>query len=208
MEMLKKGFIISALLCLNIFYACTIYRTPRIEDAYYKNFEYEFKFRMPSGWDFHRKMPDEIKDGIAAYFMEDFLVLLTNPGSRGIIVVAADKTKEDIVSLGTDKEPFTERLLERIKEREETFTKEYGYENFTYEVGPLTVKEGYGPTFIYKESAKSKTGDKYVRLEYLSRCQEDSTCSLVFTLICKEADFDGNYSTLSKLADSAKKVYQ
>jgi len=208
MNILRKGLLILALICLNAVYACTIYRTPRVEDAYYKNFEYEFKFRMPSGWDFHKNMPDEIKDGIAAHFKDDFVVLLTNPNTRGTIVVSADKTKEDIISLGIDKDAFKEKLLERIKEREEEFTKEYQYENFTYEVGPLTVKEGYGPTFIYKESAKSKTGDKYVRLEYLNKCQKDNTCSLIFTLICKEADFDSNYSTLSKLADSAKKVYQ
>jgi len=208
MNIMKKGLLILALICLSTLYACTIYRTPRVEDAFYKNFEYEFKFRMPSGWDFHKNMPDEIKDGIAANFKDDFIVLLTNPNTRGTIVVSADTTKDDIVSLGIDKEAFKVKLLERIKEREEEFIKENEYEDFTYEVGPLTVKEGYGPTFIYKESAKSNNGDKYVRLEYLTKCQKDDTCSLIFTLICKEADLDSNLSVLNKLADSARKVYQ
>jgi hypothetical protein len=208
MDIIKKGFIILALIWLSTFYACTIYRTPRVEDSFYKNFEYEFKFRVPTGWEPHRDMPDEIEDGVARYFKDDFVVMLTNPDNRGIVIVSADKADEDIISLGYDKDSFKEKLLERIREREETFTKEYGYENFTYEVGPLTVKEGYGPTFIYKESAKSKEGDKYVRLEYLNVCREDRTCSLAFTLICKEADFDANYSEFSKIADSARKVYQ
>ncbi len=208
MDIIKKGFIALALISLSTFYACTIYRTPRVEDSFYKNFEYEFKFRVPGNWEPHRNMPDAIKDGIAANFKDDFVFMLTNPGNRGIIVVSADTTKEDIISLGIDKDAFKEKLLERIKEREEEFTKDLQYENFTYEVGPLTVKEGYGPTFIYKETGQSKNGDKYARLEYLNKCQEDDTCSLIFTLICREADFDGNYSVLTKLADSARKVYQ
>jgi hypothetical protein len=208
MDILKKGFIILTLVCLNIICACTIYRTPRVEDAFYKNYEYEFKFRMPAGWDFHKNMPDEIKEGIAEHFSEDFVVMLTNPDSRGIIVVSADKSDLDIISLGMDKEAFKTKLMEQIKEREEEFTGDHEYQDFNYEVGPLKVKEGYGPTFIYKESGKSKNGDKYVRLEYLNKCQKDCTCSVAYTLICKEEDFDGNYEILSKVADSARKVYQ
>ena len=85
---------------------------------------------MPAEWDFHKKMPNEIKDGIAANFKDDFVVLLTNPKTRGTIIVSADTTKQDIISLGIDKEAFKEKLLERIKEREEEFTKEYLYEDF------------------------------------------------------------------------------
>jgi len=208
MNIMKNGFMILALIGLSAFYACTIYRTPRVEDAYYKNFEYEFRFRVPTGWEPYKEMTDEIEDGVARHFKDDFVLMLANPDNRGIVIVSADKTDEDIVSLGHDANAFKAKLMERIQEREETFAKEYEYKNFAYEVGPLKVKEGYGPTFIYKESGLSKEGDKYARLEYLNKCREDCTCSLIFTLICREADFDANYSVLSKMADSARKVYQ
>jgi len=194
-------------LSLGFVWGC-LYRTPRIENAYYKNFEYEFKIKIPHEWQSHKNITDEIKDGTAAPFAEDFILMLSNPKTNGIILVTATKSDEDIIALNANKEAFQNRLLALLTEREEMLTAEYGYEGYTYELGSLEIAEGYGPTLTYFENAKNQNGDMFVRAVYLNKCQKDETCTLAFTLLCKEADYNLNAKALTKVTDTAMKVYQ
>jgi len=195
------------LLCFGFLWGC-LYNTPRIENAYYKNFEYEFKIKIPQGWQPHKNITDEIEDGVAAAFADDFVLMLSNPKTKGIILITADKSDEDIVALSGNKEAFKERLLAKVAEREAMLAADYGYEGYAYEIGSLEVPEGYGPTMTYYENAKKQNGDMFVRAVYLNRCQKDDTCVLNFTLLCKEEDYNANSGAFISVTNSAIKVYQ
>ena len=204
----QKCFIVLTLFMLTTLFSCTIYRTPRVEDATYKNFEYEFKFRVPNGWHVQKTMVKSLEEGMAGYFTKNFVVMLIHPQNKGMIMVQANKSDDDILALGYNKDAFKETLLARITEREQEMTTENLVENYTYEVGPLTVKKEYGPSFIYQESAQNQAGEKYVHSEYLTQCQNKCSCSIRFTLISKEADFQNNYPIFTEVSNSVRKVYR
>jgi hypothetical protein len=208
MATIQKSFIILTLFIMSTLYSCTIYRTPRVENATYKNFEYEFKFRVPNGWHVQKTMPKSLEQGLANYFTKNFVVMLIHPQNKSMIIVEANKSNEDILSLGYNNDAFKERLLARINEREQEMTTSNLLEDYTYEVGQLTVTKGYGPSFIYKESAKSKDGEQYTRSEYLNQCQDKCSCDITLTLISKQNDFQNNYQVFSMVSDSVKKVYK
>lgn len=203
-----KSSIIVTLLITAFLISCTIYKTPRVEDAVYKNFEYEFAFRVPNGWDVQETMPKSLGGGLAGLFTNDFRVMLIHPQNNGMIIVQADKSGQDIFALGYNQDAFRETLTARIQAREQEMTAPGQLENYAYEIGPLTVKQGYGPSFIYRESAKNQNGEQYIRSEYLNQCQGKCTCEIQVTLVSKESDFQNNYQAFTQVTDSLKKVYQ
>ncbi|RJP83099.1 MAG: hypothetical protein C4522_01695 [Desulfobacteraceae bacterium] len=208
MTLTSKSSIMVTILIMAFLISCTIYKTPRVEDALYKNFEYEFAFRVPTGWDIQESLPKSLGEGLAGLFTNDFRVMLIHPQNNGMIIVQADTSGEDILSLGYNKDAFRERLTARIQAKEQEIAASGQLENYTYEIGPLTVKQGYGPSFIYQESAKNRNGEQYVRSEYLNQCRKKCSCDIQVTLVSKETDFQNNYQVFTQVTDSLRKVYQ
>ncbi len=208
MAITQKNFTVLVLLIMTILFGCTIFKTPRVEDAIYKNFEYEFAFQVPNGWHVQETMPKSPDIGLTGLFSKDFVVMLIHPQNNGMIIVQADKSNEDILALGYNPDIFKGRLKLRIQDRERELITNNQIKNYSYEIGPLTVKKGYGPSFIYQESAQSLAGEKYVRSEFLNQCQNKCTCNIHFTLISKENDFQNNFEVFTDVSQSLRKVYQ
>ncbi|MFZ5573358.1 MAG: hypothetical protein ACOZF0_23390 [Thermodesulfobacteriota bacterium] len=187
---------------------CTVYPKPRLDNGYYKNFEYEFKFRLPGGWVAHNYITDEIAEGVAAEFAENFVFMLTNPETEGMILITAEKSEFDIVSIGYNKESLKEKILAKISEWEAQLAERYAFENYTYQLYPVEIAEGYGPTLIYSETANSLKGDNYARAYLLNRCSKEGTCSLQVTLISKDAGYDYNFKVFTDIVNSLIKVYK
>lgn len=188
-------------------YGCAVYPKPRLDNGYYKNFEYEFKFKLPNGWVTHNNLPDELSKGVAAEFANNFVFMLTNPETEGIILITAEKSEFDIVTIGYDKESLKEKILAKISEWEAQLAERYAFENYTYQLYPISVAEGYGPTLIYSETANSMTGDNYARGYLLNKCLKDQTCSVQVTLISKDAGYEQNFAVFSDIVNSLVKVY-
>jgi hypothetical protein len=208
MKIAHKNLTVLVLLIMTILFGCTIYKTPRVEDAIYKNFEYEFSFQVPRGWHVQESMPKSPDLGLTSLFSKDFVVMLIHPQNNGMIILQADKSNEDILALGYNPDIFKGRLKLRIQEREKELITSNQIKNFSYEIGPLTVKQGYGPSFIYQESAQNLAGEKYVRSEFLNQCQKNCSCDIHLTLISKENDFQNNFQVFTEVSNSLKKVYQ
>ena len=208
MAITQKNTTIIVLLLTIILSGCTIFKTPRVEDAIYKNFEYEFSFQVPNGWHVQESMPKSPDMGLTSLFSKDFVVMLIHPQSNGMIILQADKSNEDILALGYNQDLFKGRLKLRIQEREKELITGNQVKNYSYEIGPLTVKQGYGPSFIYQESAQNLTGEKYIRYEYINQCQKKCSCDIHLTLISKENDFQNNLQVFTEVSNSLKKVYQ
>lgn len=203
----KSSLIMMMILVITLACSCTLYKTPRVEDAMYKNFEYEFTFRVPNGWNVQQDFPKALESDLAGHFAKNFCVMLIHPQNNGMIIFQADKSDEDIFSLGYSPDAFKERLTARLQAREQEITEAGELENFTWDIGGLIVKEGYGPTLIYQESASNKNGEQYVLLEYLTQCQKKSTCRITVTLVTKASDLQNNFAVYDKVTDSLKKVY-
>lgn len=204
----KKSFLIMVMLLVTtLVCSCTLYKTPRVEDAMYKNFEYEFRFRVPNGWNVQQDFPKAMESDLAGRFAKNFCVMLIHPQNNGMIIFQADKSDEDIFSLGYNQAAFKERLTARLQAREQEITEAGELENYTYDIGSLTVKEGYGPTLIYQESAGNKNEEQYVLLEYLTQCQNKCTCRITVTLVTKANDLQSNFAVYDKVTDSLRKVY-
>ena len=203
----KTNLIMLVLLVISLVCSCTLYKTPRVEDAMYKNFEYEFTFRVPNGWSVQQDFPKALESDLAGHFSKDFCVMLIHPQNNGMIIFQADKSDEDIFSLGYNQEAFKERLTARLQAREQEIAEAGELENFTWDIGSLSVKQGYGPTLIYQESASNKNGEQYVLLEYLTQCRNKCTCRITVTLVTKASDLQGNFAVYDKVTDSLKKVY-
>jgi hypothetical protein len=185
---------------------CTLPRKPRVENGKYKNFEHEFLVKIPSGWDYHATMPEQVKDGVAGNFAENVVCMLSNPETQGYIILEANRSDFDIVSMGHDKSAAGEQLTAFLEERGQQLA-DGGIENYTYEIGSLDVAKGYGPTLIFTESAQSSTGDHIETAAYLNQCQKAKTCMLIVTLISKEDTYAVNYEAFALVANSAAKVY-
>lgn len=188
--------------------SCTIHRTPRIEDATYKNYEYEFKLRIPSGWQVRQEMTKGIEEGLAGHFSKDFVVMLIHPRNEGMIIVQADKSDDDILAMGYNRDGFRESLAARLAEKEAEMTESGQFTDYRYEIGSLTVKQGYGPSFLYNESAANQAGEQFDSSLYLTRCQNDASCEIRVTLIAKKKTFQKNYPVYTKVRKSVKKVYR
>lgn len=186
---------------------CTIYSKPRVENGYYKNFEYEFKFRVPNGWVLHRNITDELSKGVAAEYADNFVYMLTDPTTEGIILITAEKSDLDIIAIGYNKDTLKDKIQVKIDAWKDQLAKRHGFEDYTYQLYPVSISEGYGPTLIYSEMASSKDGDHYARGYLLNKCRKDDTCTVQVTLISKAAGYEENYEVFSNVVNSMVKVY-
>lgn len=190
-----------------LFAACSLPPKPRVENGKYKNFEHEFLVKIPSGWDQHTQMSDQVADGVAARFSENFVFMLSNPETRGMIILEARPAEFDIVTMGQDKTATSEQLTAFLDERGRQLTEDGGLTDYTYELSSLDVARGYGPTLVFTESAKTDAGDRIETAAYLNKCQTSKTCMLIVTLISKEDTYAVNYEAFAMVANSAAKVY-
>ncbi len=186
---------------------CTIYSKPRIDNYNYKNFEFEFKFKIPNGWVCHSNIPDELAKSVAAEYADNFVFMLTNPQTEGIILLTAEKSDFDIISIGYNKDILKEKLEAKIAEWKARLDKRYGFQDYTSQLYPVEISEGYGPTLVYSETATSEAGDNYARGYLLNKCRKDQTCTVQVTLISKTPQYEKNYEVFSNVVNSLTKVY-
>lgn len=208
MAWMQRGIISFIILGLVMLGSCRLPPKPRIENTYYKNYEYEFKCKIPQGWSGYKDLPGELEKTVAGEFTDNFIFLLTNPETEGVIIITADTSDYDILTIGYNKDAFAERLKADLTANAAAFSEENGYKDYNNDIYPLQIAQGYGPTLIYSETATRTAGDQFVRAVLLNKCQEEETCEIHMTLITRQDTYDYNFNILSNLINSTIKVYQ
>jgi hypothetical protein len=114
--------------------SCAHIEPARVENGIYINPEYHFSIHVPNGWMWSEKIPDIISKGMSIVSREKFKATFYDLDSKSFILVAAEKTEADMLSLKLFSNKFITALDNNFAKNKKKFLNKSGWHDYRYEI--------------------------------------------------------------------------
>jgi len=114
--------------------SCAHIEPARVENGIYINPEYQFSIHIPAGWKFSEEIPAFLSEGMSIMSRDLFKAAFYELDTKRFILVAAEKTKADMLSLKLFSDKLTTSLENIFAKDKKRFLSKSGWHDYRYEI--------------------------------------------------------------------------
>lgn len=113
---------------------CAAVEPARVENNRYFNPAYQFSLGVPSGWEVSHEIPKTLRKGMSFVSGQKFKATFSDLDNRRFILVSAERTELDWVSLKMHSDKFIASLGDFYAGQKRKFLKQSGWHDYRYEI--------------------------------------------------------------------------